>query len=49
MNEIKVKNAQKMKLNNLETFLKNKKYKYTSLSESNLETNTGDFKIIKNY
>lgn len=46
MNEIKVKNAQKMKLNNLETFLKNKKYKYTSLSESNLETNN-KFNIFK--
>lgn len=39
MKELKNKNTKKTKLNDLETFLKNKKYKYTSLSESNLETN----------
>jgi len=37
INEAKQKANQKMRLNELETFLKQKKYNYSSLSESNLE------------
>jgi len=38
-NELKTKAAQKIKLNNVETFLKNQKYKYVSLADSSFETN----------
>ncbi len=39
INEMKVKNQDKMRLTTLENFLKNNKYMYASLSDSNYEIN----------
>ncbi|MES2747418.1 MAG: hypothetical protein V4648_03515, partial [Bacteroidota bacterium] len=39
INEMKSKNQEKMRLNTLENFLKNNKYNYISLADSNYEVN----------